>query len=414
MSAMRSDEKARGFLTSVESVRGVAAAYVALGHAMSFLLVTPLSKPIFDQLTWRDVLLRGISALFEGHVAVIVFFVISGLVIGRSLDAKSISSLHAYAVFLARRGLRLYPAHIVATLCIIALAYLFLVGRPPADFSAHPEFDADMAGWFNGKVFDPLKWRSVIGNLTMASWSLNLVVWSLYVEIIAAPLLPLFHRLSRECNPMIDVGVVTGLVVITLLSWGYLFAQYWFVFYLGMLVQTRGRAWAGFLSRRFGFVPAFVIAYLVMMMPNALTVDRPPPVIMLEACGSFTLICMIVWCDKSALVRLLEHPVLRWNGRLSYSFYLWHLFILTLVIHALYAALPPDVMRDYDLALFTVTAIGTIGVALAVAQLSYTFVELPFIRLGRYLEKRDPVIRAAQTSVVSAGTLATAVPLTKN
>src|SRR5262245_17810774 len=215
---------------------------------MGYLLVNQgYGKALLDLSTARDVVLKIMSGLINGETAVIVFFVISGVVIGRSLESRhrAASAGGDFIPFMIRRVLRLYPAHIVATLAIIGLAWLFLAGQPPVDQAAadpgtYPAMSTEAAGWLNGKVFNPLKWQSVAGNLSMASWTMNLVVWSLYAEICAAPFLPLFHALARRGNGWLDIAVLAVLIALSLLNWQHLWSRYLFVFYLGMMVETHG------------------------------------------------------------------------------------------------------------------------------------------------------------------------------
>ena len=190
----------KGFLTRIESVRGLAALCVALTHARGFLLLIDHDVVLLDRSSLRDFVLDVFDGFFNGETAVILFFVISGVVIGRALDARRSD----FVPFLIRRGFRLYPAHIVATLGIVGLGWLFLTGAPPLDFTAYPNLGALHAAWLNGESFNPLKLRSVVGTLTMAGWSLNLVIWSLYAEMCAAPLLPLLHNLSRRGSGWLD------------------------------------------------------------------------------------------------------------------------------------------------------------------------------------------------------------------
>lgn len=382
-----------GFLGRVESVRGLAALCVALGHSMGYVVVNGgAGRGLLDQPSVRDAVRKTVNGLLNGETAVIVFFVISGVVIGRSLDARrgGGGGPGGFVPFLIRRVLRLYPAHIVAVIGIIGLAFLFMVGRPPIDFAAYPgtypATSADAAAWLNGSVFNPVKWQSVVGNLTMATWSMNLVAWSLYAEVCAAPLLPLFHNLSRRTSAWLDGLTLAALVGLSLLNWDHLWSRYLFVFYLGMMVETHGLALARALERMLGGSrPAVALLYLAMVLPTTFAADRSAAVILVEAVGAFAIISLIVRSESRPPLSSLEHPLLRWNGRLSYSFYLWHFFLLTIVVRALYATLSPTVMERFDIAIFLATAIATVGVALAVAQLSYAYVEVPSVALGRAL-----------------------------
>jgi len=69
--------------------------------------------------------------------------------------------------------------------------------------------------------------------------------------------------------------------------------------------------------------------------------------------------------------RVLEHPVLSFIGRISYSLYIWHLFCLT-IAGILLAGRPPLLIAIVGLAL-----------SVATASASYAWVERPMARLRR-------------------------------
>lgn len=379
----------QGFLTGIESVRGLAALTVAVWHTSGFLLLHNTLVPFFRQPALRGQALSVFNMLFNGQNAVLLFFVMSGLVLGRSLDrAKEPVRGQGYLLFLIRRFLRIYPASIVAVLGMLLLARLFLMGRAPLDLSSYANTGIDdwFAPWLNAVVFNPLKLRSVLGNFALAGWSILLVGWTLFVEVTAAPLLPLFHGLSRRRNTLFDITTTVALLALMLIGWGHLWCQYWFAFHLGMLVESRGEAIASRLTAAVrGPGIALGLAFLSMAVTSMFTPEYPA---LMNACGTigaFVLLSVLVWTPDSAANRLLNHPVLRWNGRLSYSFYLWHFSFLTVVVRALYATLTHEQLRNWELPIFLGTLVSTALLALGVAQLSYRYIELPFVALGRWI-----------------------------
>lgn len=406
----------QGFLTGIESVRGLAAITVAVWHTSGFLLLHNTLVPFFRQPTLRDQALSVFNMVVNGQNAVLLFFVISGLVIGRSLDrGKEIRSGKGYLLFLIRRFLRIYPASIVAVLGMLLLAKLFLIGRAPLDLSSYTNTGIDdwFAPWLNGAVFNPLKLRSVLGNFALASWSILLVAWTLYVEVTAAPLLPLFHYLSRRGNALLDITTMLALLALMLVGWGHLWCQYWFAFHLGMLVDSRGQAIARRLTaavRSPGI--ALTLAFLSMAVTSMFTPEFPA---LMNACGTvgaFTLLSVLVWNPDGAANRFLNQPLLRWNGRLSYSFYLWHFSFLTVVVRGLYATLTHDQLRTWELPIFLGTLVVTGLLAFGVAQLSYNYIELPFVWLGRWIGRllhvapiNAPVIAPVTVPAAAAGIL---------
>lgn len=99
---------------SLDSLRGLAALSVFAFH----------SWPFGSMPTWA--LVPPISLLWSGRQAVILFFVLSGLVLTRSYERAG------PGWFLAKRVVRLYPLYALAILVSAALAP-FVVGRPVLD-----------------------------------------------------------------------------------------------------------------------------------------------------------------------------------------------------------------------------------------------------------------------------------------
>lgn len=376
-----------GFVAGVLSLRGLLALLVATAHTLGFTTFCNCDAPVFDQPTLREIVVKIVSAIDIP----VVFFVISGLAISRSLDRKQKfgQGFRTYFFFIIRRVLRLYPAHTAATCGVIALAWLFLMDSPAIDFSGYPPLGYDfIAEWLNGAVFKPLKTRTLIGNFAIASWSMNLVVWSLYVEVCAVPFLPLLHRACGRKSWSVDLALLAGLALIAVLFWEHVAARYGFSFYLGMLVQTRGRACALGLTRITGRAGrAAALAWLAMFATCVWTAETPPNVFTQALCA-FAIVCLIVWRDEDRSFRMLDGRWLQWNGRMSYSFYLWHFFLLTVAVHAIDASLPSQTVVNSRLLIFAAVEIVTVAAGLAIAQISYSCIEEPFIRWGAQLEAR--------------------------
>jgi peptidoglycan/LPS O-acetylase OafA/YrhL len=54
-----------------------------------------------------------------------------------------------------------------------------------------------------------------------------------------------------------------------------------------------------------------------------------------------------------------------------------------MAVRGLYTVFSPADLYRYEVVVCALTAVVTVGLALGVAQLSYTFIERPFIELGR-------------------------------
>jgi peptidoglycan/LPS O-acetylase OafA/YrhL len=151
------------FLPRLESLRGVAA-LIVVGYHASHRLSGGSAYNWFDGFAWRV-----LTAVSNGTGAVVVFFVLSGFVLARSLESNSDP-----VRFLRNRVFRLFPAAmaVVALLTMLHWQFGFFVG-----------YEAS---------FDPL---DVFLNLLMIWTDINGVMWSVTVECAATPLI-LAERLA--------------------------------------------------------------------------------------------------------------------------------------------------------------------------------------------------------------------------
>src|SRR5580658_3076283 len=95
------------FFPEVEALRGVAAFMVAVYHLLEVRSIDPHT---FDVPTFDAVANYFLTTLFNGTGAVIVFFVISGFVLGCNVHPDSILSARFYGAFAIRRLFRIMPA----------------------------------------------------------------------------------------------------------------------------------------------------------------------------------------------------------------------------------------------------------------------------------------------------------------
>ena len=96
---------------------------------------------------------------------------------------------------------------------------------------------------------------------------------------------------------------------------------------------------------------------------------------------------ILIWIGAIAIVALisspgpwsaaLQHPGLRWLGKVSYSLYLVHFFILFSLLYTLHGRV----------ATWGIAA-ASVPLSLFFAALFHSFVEIPALDLGRKLERR--------------------------
>jgi peptidoglycan/LPS O-acetylase OafA/YrhL len=347
------------FLPRLESLRGVAALMVVSYHVIGQLSASP-AYGWFDSYAYRL-----LSVLSNGTGAVVIFFVLSGFVLARSLDGNSDP-----VRFVRNRAFRLFPAAVTVVTLLTVLYWRF--------------------GFFVGyeAAFDPV---NVVLNLLMIRSDINGVMWSMTVECVATPLIFLSVWLLRNHGDRPVWGIVV--VLLALSSWGpyvHLLGGFTnlsplYAFTVGVLLHFRGAAIASRIASARAPVAAIVAIGLFCFCT---TRTQSALVLMLECFSASTLILLIVWHPAVILFRPLDFKVVRFYGRISYSFYLLHPLGIAFAFRLfdLFALNAREVPLSIATVLATIVAIVLTTPA---AWLAWRFIEVPSIRVGRTLGKES-------------------------
>jgi peptidoglycan/LPS O-acetylase OafA/YrhL len=328
------------FLPRLEAMRGYAAVSVLVFHAC--------------MMSWDTVV--------TGMAPVVVFFVLSGFLLARSLDRDSDP-----VTFVRHRLFRLLPAA-VATVLLLTLAYRslgFHVGFLPS--------------------FEPL---NVVLNALLIKSDINGVMWSLTVECVAVPVILMSHALLKR------YGVTPVWILVAFLFalgfWGpyvHLLGGFTnlaplYAFVVGLLLQSGG----SMLQRVSQSSWAIFIAVAALVVMGIVAVRKQTAVtIAFETLCSSALICLAAFGPrKLAVLWPLDLDIARFYGRISYSFYLLHMIGLGIAARLL----PLDQLPVIRAATLVVAALLMTTPA---AWLMWRFVEVPFIELRH----RRMVARAA-------------------
>lgn len=388
---------ARGFLPRIETLRGFAALAVAWGHSGAIMNLASGNSNAAGPYALRSLLHLSFWAM-NGSAAVILFFVISGLVLGLMLDGTGSAAIspRRYAAFLVRRVSRLYPAHWAALIIFLPLAWGFLFRSPVADPAFLAAQPPSLRWWFDGTIFGHIYPRLLAGTAALYYQFYNGVVWSLRVEMQACLVLPLLVWVTRHRRLYLDLGVLAALIAIAALVDTSVRPDAVFLylpaFHLGAMAGTHGPAITTKLAgRRGATLAALILSYTVFAVPTALV--RSPDVHLLLvldiSLGAFGMVVLIAWANLGYLDWLFLNRASRSVGRLSYSFYLWHWLVLVATVRALLVLTPgPVLVGPLNIPLFLTVAGFTIITALGIAALSYRWIERPFIAVGRTLAMR--------------------------
>jgi hypothetical protein len=168
-----------GFIPRLESLRGIAALTVVAAHVWGQFSDAPSAG-------WDAAVFQGLKGLSNGTGAVVGFFVISGFVLARSLEANADPSR-----YFRHRIFRLFPAAITVVALFTALHQWFGI---------YVAYEGD---------FRP---GNVILNMLMIRTDINAVMWSMKVECVATPVILFSVWLVQRNGALLAVGHHCGVV----------------------------------------------------------------------------------------------------------------------------------------------------------------------------------------------------------
>ena len=353
------------YLGYLDSLRGIAILGVLATHVAAITSQTSfMARP-----------------LFRGTNGVELFYMVSAFTLFLSLDART-QEHHPKVNFFIRRFFRIAPMFYLSILLNIArLRFGFVHGRRPATFEY-------VLGFLFLFGFAP----SMINAIVVGGWSIA-------VETTFYAILPLLHRLIRSWHSAL-IAFGGAFVVLTPLSL-YLahvgradiekveyFAVVWFpmqlpVFLFGIVLYF---IWKGRLQRTFAY--AKLVSGILVALPVLATFLQP-----VESHGYLPgdvfLVGMFFLGVLIYPLRLLVNPATRYLGKISYSFYLLHFFVVETVPKAWtvlthrpgnFAGLAYGHLPSF-LAMYVVA----LAITVPICVLSFHWIEQPGIRLGRRL-----------------------------
>lgn len=370
------------FVAGFSAVRAIAVALTYLMHFSWFYAATYLGMDLEGRSLVGALSIEAAltTASYYSLHGVYLFFMVSGFLIGRMWLGEHAPS---FKIYLRHRALRIFPA------LWAALFITFIVSNQRG--AALPATPWDIAqnalllNWFDPTQSPP--WLLV-------SWSLQ-VEWLFYLLM---PVVALTMRATSERIILIRLWLVTAVLMVLLKSLGDRYFAYPLFFALGIsavVMQRRLESIAKRISLLW-IVLALMLIQIGYAMLEPIGAAKPNWQI-----GPYDLFVLLYAAVGGALfVRVAFAPsrialsaTMVWLGKISYSFFLWHLLVLS----GLFAgATNPSVSAVLSELAWPVRWVGlsTLGFALscAVAWCSYRAFELPYFE-----SKKKQMMRAART-----------------
>ena len=352
----------------------------------------------------------GISLVSGGYVGVDVFFVISGfLITGLLIDELKRTGSISFGAFYARRARRLLP---MAAFVLVAVA----VGM---EFFTAPVFRPSVRLDALSAAFYYSNWQFALESVNYLTLGAGqnpvLHYWSLSVEeqfyLLWPGLLVLAMRFPawRRRSPSITRRVAVTVGVVGVASFIYSVSATALnpaVAYF----ETTTRIWefaAGaalaLSARRLDFVPRAVAAIagvigLVLLgaaaIVNGPTTPFPGFAALLPVAGTLLVIAAGIGAPRLGASAVLSLKPLRFLGRISYSWYLWHWPCLVFARTARWA--PPDGRIGW-------LAISiAIAISFALAVITHALIEVPARRAQWIAVSRKRVVVLAGSATAAA------------
>jgi peptidoglycan/LPS O-acetylase OafA/YrhL len=335
-----------GHIVELQSLRGIAATAVLFGHVIGYYSIPD----------W----LVDLGKLANGRAAVVVFFVLSGYVLTRSLRSSSFD-IHAVTRFYMQRWFRIYPAIWAAS--FLGLGYLVaLHWKIPVD-NIGPNF----AVRFRTDRYDLLHITASFAG--MQAYLLP-QLWSIFIEIVASVAMPAiaFVALHRPRWMPLMLVIATA-ISFTVENSPYHICLYIMDFFVGAALTmhrlpTIGSAW---------LVP---VCLGVLSATLFLPLDYYSPIAhIIETFFAALTISMLI----STPTPWLRSRFMKFVGDISYSIYLLH-FVVFCTLAKCFAMMH---LNLDTVAMTFLLACATYAVTIPLSWLSYVYVEQPGVRLGK-------------------------------
>jgi peptidoglycan/LPS O-acetylase OafA/YrhL len=363
------------FYPRLEALRGVAALMVAAFHSWqstwldsndkvrNFLVVGD-GQGLASNCT--NVILRVFG---NGYGAVVLFFVISGFVLSGSLARGPQGFPQGGSRFLIARLFRIYPA-VFATVGLFAALF-----------------------WTSGAFIDTpnaYTMLSLLRNALLINTSIDGVTWSLQLELIAMPVIVLAYLGWRAWGDIVPVVLFFCLAALSF--WGP-----W-----NRVIGT---------PNLFGTIHAFMPGVIAFLFAPKLLRGCSPRIATLTLAGAISgflasrpvlgvgshwaalseaifgaiAVAILAFGHPGGFGRIFDFPLIRFFGRISYSFYLLHpltLMVMWRIPHVLANAIKAGVPV---LAVAIILFVASTAAVTPLAFATYRWVERPGVAAGREL-----------------------------
>lgn len=352
------------YRVELQSLRGIAALVVVMHHSFFYYNSGFLKTYIGEY-------------ILNAHAAVVFFYVLSGFVLSIALSDFNFS-IRSYTVFIFRRFFRIYPALWFSIL--LALVYIWV-------FNGVPVIGQNVNNIWT-LYREDIKHSKVIAAFFGVGSALPIPIWSIFVELVAAPLMPiLLWAIARKSNNLFYFfGVCLFFLSFiygkqTRMNVGVYLIDFW----IGVFIFKEGGKMVDCLIKYANPKYILVLGLITilfgrMLGPWSYAIDYHSPFAsLIEALSSAVVIALVVYTD----VDLLKRPILIKLGDISYSLYLIHLPILA-ILYGLFGDILKFSFFNMHSGFASVLVMWfTLMISLPLSKWLYENIEMPVNQFGK-------------------------------
>lgn len=358
----------------LDNLRGYAACAVMMLH------FSGVSRELMQQYP----VLYLYSYLIPAHQAVILFFILSGFVLSQSIKNSSCG----YINFIIRRVFRIYPLYFATILGLLALCFLssnIAIDRYRGIDKAIPVIKD--ANFFANSIllirsiFIPYVTNS--STARMVGFPLDIPMWTLSYEMMISLIFPVLYMIYSKRSFFLFVvyfivHFVISLFVLQCCKDPLSYVLYYSIFFvIGILLADI----KDILIVKFNHCLWILVASFCFMYPtNPFDYLLKSSEVLTDLLAAFGASLMIILCYSNNIFKKIIGVFSCFNiGRNSYSIYILHMplsfFMFTFMI---------DVFNVNVSGIYSILhKLITITLVIICANLSYYFIEKPFIILGK-------------------------------
>jgi peptidoglycan/LPS O-acetylase OafA/YrhL len=376
-------------IVSLDVLRGLACLAVLINHT---LMLNPIfikalfSSEISDNYFINIIRFSPLKFLWDGHAAVILFFVLSGYVLSISFFRKSKMN---YKFYLVKRICRIYLPY-VALVAIGAIGSNYYL-----DYLRLSKF----SDWLNSAWSQNVSFSDFFGYLFFndvgSIHTLSQSIWSLPIEIKISLFLPFVIVLFKRTKPQYDLLLILLNMILyhggKRLGLQEMIPEFSLLYYLtffmaGIVLYKHHEKIVFKISNLSAKLKALLYVVAILLYTNYCNIDAFAPKLVdvlskialsdyLVTLGSVLLMSLVLAEDSKN--KFLSNKYLGYVGKISFSLYLIHPIIIMLVCFNF----------GKGLSFFVLHLLCFIA-SLIAAIIFYRIVELPTQNLGLKLSKK--------------------------